>query len=167
MFQTTNQELSKTVKLGGNMFSDKPKKTCWCLRVVSPSTIFSHNINIIQYLQKKNKKKHHAHSWWKHINVPFIKNHHTSSNTIQYHQEYAHSWSHPHSWWKHGHRWFPNEQFATSTSNLPVFQGQITIKSLSVWIFDCFLSPFYPHGKLTCINHPHMLEKKNIIQLMG
>ena len=63
MFQTTNQELSKTVKLGGNMFSDKPKKTCWCLRVVSPSTIFSYNIiNIIQYLQKKKQKKHHAHS---------------------------------------------------------------------------------------------------------
>ena len=125
---------------------------------------------LIQYHQistniprkKKEEKKHHAHSWWKHINVPFIKNYHTSSNTIQYHQEYAHSWSHPHSWWKHGHRWFPNEQFATSTSNLPVFQGQITIKSLSVWIFDGFLSPFYPHGKLTCINHPHMLEKKTL-----
>ena len=57
MFQTTNQELSKTVKLGGNMFSDKPKKTCWCLRVVSPSTIFSYNIIKYQPISPEKKRK--------------------------------------------------------------------------------------------------------------
>ena len=84
MFQTTNQELSKTVKLGGNMFSDKPKKTCWRLRLVSPSTIFSYNIIKYHPISPEKKKKK--------TSCPFMMKtyqctiHQKSSYIIKYHQ---------------------------------------------------------------------------------